>query len=323
MRHRAFLVSSLGKSAVCNKPGWHRSLITALRRGYDNGNSILIDRLTSGFGNTTTSARLRAGAGIEPDRAGGAGRSDCRSGRRGDGRRRRPAALSLVPPRARRAAVGTVAARSGAGNFGAARRRTSSSALPGQLIVALAAGARDRSDRSQCAPWRPHVAPRQHYRCRGDSVVERGRRLGRPRSRLHPIGRAASPRVSAMAFRLRRADLRILVGCGAAGGIAGAFGAPLAGAFYGFELIIGGYSPSSLAPVAVSRVARLPRRACVGAGRGRRRRAGSDDDRRRTIWSSRQVSVSCCRARHHPDARRRTCARPCLCASKLRPRCAP
>jgi len=55
-----------------------------------------------------------------------------------------------------------------------------------------------------------------------------------------------------MAFRLRRADLRILVGCGAAGGIAGAFGAPLAGAFYGFELIIGGYSPNSLAPVAVS-----------------------------------------------------------------------
>ena len=55
-----------------------------------------------------------------------------------------------------------------------------------------------------------------------------------------------------IAFRLRRLDLRILVGCGAAGGIAGAFGAPLAGAFYGFELIIGGYSPNSLAPVAIS-----------------------------------------------------------------------
>ena len=55
-----------------------------------------------------------------------------------------------------------------------------------------------------------------------------------------------------MAFRLRRADLRILVGCGAAGSIAGAFGAPLAGAFYGFELIIGGYSPNSLAPVAAA-----------------------------------------------------------------------
>src|ERR1700722_8992362 len=55
-----------------------------------------------------------------------------------------------------------------------------------------------------------------------------------------------------MAFRLRRGDLRILVGCGAAAGIAGAFGAPLAGAFYGFELIIGGYSPSGLAPVGIA-----------------------------------------------------------------------
>jgi chloride channel protein, CIC family len=56
------------------------------------------------------------------------------------------------------------------------------------------------------------------------------------------------------AFRLRRGDLRILVGCGAAAGIAGAFGAPLAGAFYGFELIIGSYSPTSLAPVGIAAV---------------------------------------------------------------------
>jgi CIC family chloride channel protein len=55
-----------------------------------------------------------------------------------------------------------------------------------------------------------------------------------------------------IAFRLRRGDLRILVGCGAAAGIAGAFSAPLAGAFYGFELIIGGYSPTSLAPVGIA-----------------------------------------------------------------------
>jgi chloride channel protein, CIC family len=55
-----------------------------------------------------------------------------------------------------------------------------------------------------------------------------------------------------IAFRLRRGDLRILVGCGAAAGIAGAFGAPLAGAFYAFELIIGSYSPSSLAPVGIA-----------------------------------------------------------------------
>lgn len=54
------------------------------------------------------------------------------------------------------------------------------------------------------------------------------------------------------AFRLRRSDTRLLVGCGAAGAIAGAFGAPLGGAFYGFELIIGSYAVSSLAPVGVA-----------------------------------------------------------------------
>src|SRR5450631_1255920 len=51
------------------------------------------------------------------------------------------------------------------------------------------------------------------------------------------------------AFHLRRRDLRVLVGCGAAGAIAGAFGAPLAGAFYAFELVIASYSAASLAPV--------------------------------------------------------------------------
>jgi CIC family chloride channel protein len=54
------------------------------------------------------------------------------------------------------------------------------------------------------------------------------------------------------AFRLRRRDLRVLVGCGAAGAIAGAFGAPLAGAFYAFELVIGSYSAASLAPVGIA-----------------------------------------------------------------------
>src|ERR1039458_686213 len=54
------------------------------------------------------------------------------------------------------------------------------------------------------------------------------------------------------AFRLRRNDMRVLVGCGAAGAIAGAFGAPLGGAFYGFELIIGSYSVASLAPVGMA-----------------------------------------------------------------------
>ena len=55
-------------------------------------------------------------------------------------------------------------------------------------------------------------------------------------------------------FHLRRADQRLMVGCGAAAAIAGAFGAPLAGAFYAFELIIGGYTPASLTPVGVASV---------------------------------------------------------------------
>jgi chloride channel protein, CIC family len=50
-------------------------------------------------------------------------------------------------------------------------------------------------------------------------------------------------------LRLRRNEMRLLVGCGAAGAIAAAFGAPITGAFYAFELIIGVYSASILAPV--------------------------------------------------------------------------
>jgi chloride channel protein, CIC family len=52
----------------------------------------------------------------------------------------------------------------------------------------------------------------------------------------------------------RRFDTRLLVGCGAAGAIAAAFDAPLAGAFYAFEAILGAYSVSTLIPVAISAV---------------------------------------------------------------------
>src|ERR1043166_1488581 len=56
------------------------------------------------------------------------------------------------------------------------------------------------------------------------------------------------------AFRLRRPDLRTLVGCGAAAGIAAAFGPPLGAAFYAFELVIGSYSVASLAPVGAAAI---------------------------------------------------------------------
>jgi CIC family chloride channel protein len=58
----------------------------------------------------------------------------------------------------------------------------------------------------------------------------------------------------ARTFNLRRNDVRTLVGCGAAAAIAAAFGAPLTGAFYGFELIIGIYSIANVAPVIAAAV---------------------------------------------------------------------
>ncbi|EGF93515.1 voltage gated chloride channel family protein [Asticcacaulis biprosthecium C19] len=53
-------------------------------------------------------------------------------------------------------------------------------------------------------------------------------------------------------LELKRASLRTLVGAGAGGAIGAAFGAPLAGAFYAFEIILGAYTPSALAPVAAA-----------------------------------------------------------------------
>ena len=53
-------------------------------------------------------------------------------------------------------------------------------------------------------------------------------------------------------LRLRRGDLRILVGAGTGAAIGAAFGAPLTGAFYAFEIVIGAYTPSAIAPVAAA-----------------------------------------------------------------------
>jgi chloride channel protein, CIC family len=55
-------------------------------------------------------------------------------------------------------------------------------------------------------------------------------------------------------LHLRRSDLRVYVGCGAAAAIAAAFNAPLAGAFYAFELIIGSYTLGTLVPVSVAAI---------------------------------------------------------------------
>ncbi|HET6182450.1 MAG TPA: chloride channel protein [Acetobacteraceae bacterium] len=65
------------------------------------------------------------------------------------------------------------------------------------------------------------------------------------------IGAGVASRIG-RSFRVRRSDLRLLVGCGAAGAISAAFNAPLCGAFYGYELVIGTYTLASFAPVAAS-----------------------------------------------------------------------
>lgn len=53
-------------------------------------------------------------------------------------------------------------------------------------------------------------------------------------------------------LRLRRADMRILLGAGSGAAIGAAFGAPLTGAFYAFEIVIGAYTPAAIAPVAAA-----------------------------------------------------------------------
>ena len=67
-------------------------------------------------------------------------------------------------------------------------------------------------------------------------------------------------------FNLRRADMRMMVGAGAAAAIAAAFGAPLTGAFYGFEIIIGTYTPFGLAPVVAAAISGVLVARAIGMG---------------------------------------------------------
>ena len=131
-------------------------------------------------------ARAGARARVEPDPA-----------RRGDRRPGRPptAAMSLavkgcmavVRRAGRRAAVGAPVHQS------LPRRHRADARRPGIRSradgpCALAAGAGGRPDRGQCPARRAHVADRQPHRRAADGLVERRRRLGRARGRLHPAG---------------------------------------------------------------------------------------------------------------------------------------
>ena len=66
-------------------------------------------------------------------------------------------------------------------------------------------------------------------------------------------------------LRLRRADLRVLVGACSGAAVGAAFGAPLTGAFYAFEIVIGAYTPAAIAPVATAALAAVVTARAIGA----------------------------------------------------------
>ena len=137
------------------------------------------------------------------------------------------------------------------------------------------------------------------------------------------IGGAIASRLG-VALRLRRQDLRMLVGCGAGGAIAAAFGAPLTGAFYASELIIGAYSLANAGPIfAAALAATLTTKALLGApyvsSRRRSPRCGRRSPRPGRLWACsrrRSASARCAPPRCSNAALRRRARR----SGRARPR---
>ncbi len=109
-------------------------------------------------------------------------------------------------------------------------------------------------DRSQCTARRP-LSLRDSVVVSGQILVSNGcgASVGLEAGYTQ-IGSGAASLIGQF-LKLRRNDLRLIVGCGSAAAIAAAFGAPLTGAFYACELIVGVYSVGSAAPILAASLA--------------------------------------------------------------------
>ena len=170
--------------------------------------------------------------------------------------------------------------------------------------------------------------------------LHRDRRLGRARGPDRPDRLGA--RVDA---RPGRADaesrLRIIVACGAAGGIAATFNAPITGLFFGFEIVLREFSldalfATSLAAVTGDVISRAlfgsapfftqvphdlvvpPTTPAICSSRCWRRRGADRGRLQDVLYGSRTSSTSCGRAARNGPAPRSAASRSVWCCSRCR-----
>src|SRR5699024_2219169 len=110
-----------------------------------------------------------------------------------------------------------------------------------EVMIAVAAN----SGRSRPQVTRADTCASARWSGTGGSVVRAGPSV--------QIGSALASTVGQL-VRMSETRLRVLVGCGAAGGIAATFNTPITGVFFGFELILRVFSIEALFAIFLSTV---------------------------------------------------------------------